>query len=329
MKPMISTWIPRAVLSAVLLAVAGATEVRAGYADLLATNIGGGTVTQYNPVTGAPVGTGVFASTPLVNPRGIAIGPNNNVFVNDLNGGVYQFNGTTGALVNTFVAPGTIGAPHGMTFGSNGNLYVASLTGNSILQYQGPGGGSPGTLVSTINTGGLNAPTGIAFGLTGDLYVSNSGTNQILRYDSAGAFQGIFASGNGLNLPAGLSIAPDGSLLVANDGGNSVLRFNTTTGALLNTLTNAALSGVGSAVYDGFGHVLVSSYNNNSIVSFNLDLATNTGSFDKVLVSGVASGLNTPIYLSVPVPEPGSFALVALGTAVLGGLSVARLRRSV
>jgi hypothetical protein len=43
-------------------------EARAAFTDLLAANISGGNVTQYNPATGAPLG--VFAGAPLVNPRG-------------------------------------------------------------------------------------------------------------------------------------------------------------------------------------------------------------------------------------------------------------------
>src|SRR4051812_13389399 len=81
-------------LAALATLFSGGAEVRAAYNDVLVTNIAGGNVTQYNPVTGANAGSGVFAGSPLMNPRGIAVGPDTSVYVNDLGrNAVYKFDG--------------------------------------------------------------------------------------------------------------------------------------------------------------------------------------------------------------------------------------------
>ena len=309
-----------------VLAFAG-IEAQAGYNDLLATNLGGGNVTQYDPTTGASLGA--FESTTGSLPRGIAVGPDQNVYVGDLNGGIYQFNGITGSPApSPFVAIGTINSPHGIAFGPNGDLFVSSFGGNNVLQFQGPGGATPGALVGTFATGsGLLGPTGLGFGGPGDnLFVASSTNNQILEYNgTTGAFIKALATGGPLNGPAGLSFASDGTLLVANDTGNSVLRYDVTTGALLNTITDRGLVHPSSAVYDGDGHLLVASWSDSEILRFNLDLSTNAASFDSVFVSG--NGLDTPIYLSL-VPEPGSVVLLGLGLAGVAGYAVRKRRFS-
>src|SRR4051794_21344390 len=63
-----NAWLRVLALAALATAFAGGTEVRAAYTDVLVTNITGGNVTQYNPITGANVGSGVFTAGPLQNP---------------------------------------------------------------------------------------------------------------------------------------------------------------------------------------------------------------------------------------------------------------------
>src|SRR5262249_26776370 len=154
----------------------------------------------------------VFAGG-LVNPRGIAIGPDNNVYVGDIgNGTIQKFNGLTGAALGTFVPNGSggLGSSHGLAFGANGDLFVSNFVngGGNVLEYQGPGGASPGAFVKIFATAnGLAGPTGLAFGPNGDLFVASSSNNQILEFTSTGAFVKVFASGGPLSAPAGLSFA--------------------------------------------------------------------------------------------------------------------------
>jgi hypothetical protein len=66
--------------------------------------------------------------------------------------------------------------------------------------------------------------------------------------------------------------------------------------------------------------------NTNQVLRFNENLTTNTGSFDRVFAS---TGLNVPIYLSLPVvvvPEPSAVVLFALGVACLAAASARKAK---
>jgi hypothetical protein len=104
---------------------------------------------------------------------------------------VLRYDGTTGEFLGEFVASGAGGLaePEGLTFGPDGNLYVASLAfetsdgPRAVLRFQGPSGSTPGAFIDEFippGAGGLETPLGVLFGPDGngdgnlDLYVSNS-----------------------------------------------------------------------------------------------------------------------------------------------------------
>jgi sugar lactone lactonase YvrE len=134
---------------------------------------------------------------------GIAVGPDGNVYVSALHqSAVYRYDGATGAPLPAPGQPGAVyvsaggGGLHdagGITFGSDGNLYVCSGSGTSgqILEYQGPAGPSPGAFIGVfVNINSGNTPAYLTFGPDGNLYVSviNGATNQdgqINRYDGS------------------------------------------------------------------------------------------------------------------------------------------------
>src|ERR1043165_6261097 len=105
------------------------------------------------------------------------------------NGRVYRFNEHTGQPVDTFVpnTNGLLNLPHGLAFGPDGNLYVASAGNDSVLRYHGTNGGFLNAFIS-LGTGGLDYPVWLEF--RGDsLYVSSQLNNQGLRSQASnGAF---------------------------------------------------------------------------------------------------------------------------------------------
>jgi len=56
-----------------------------------------GEVLRYDGVTGASMGTFVSTAAGLVNPRYLHFGPNGDLFVSEISGSIFSFDGSTGA----------------------------------------------------------------------------------------------------------------------------------------------------------------------------------------------------------------------------------------
>jgi streptogramin lyase len=169
-----------------------------------------GEIRRYDGTTGAFID--VFAQMDEnAQPSGLVWGPDGNLYVtqedviDEPDGSVFRFNGTTGEFIDVFVPPGSGGLElaAGLTFGPDGNLYVAGFGNDSVLRYDG----TSGAFIDQFTSGGgLTSAADVLFGPDNNLYVSG-GTNQIpsgaiLRYDgSTGAFIDVFASGGGLDGP--------------------------------------------------------------------------------------------------------------------------------
>ena len=132
-------------------------------------------------------------------------------------GSVSRFDGETGELLGAFVAPGSAGlnSPHGLTFGPDGDLYVASAPwgGNpGVWRFRGPSADAPGAFVEVFLPG-VKA-NWLIFGPNGDLYVTeadiaggslNAKNGRIGRYDgSTGDFLDYLVP------PGGELVAPGG-----------------------------------------------------------------------------------------------------------------------
>jgi len=101
-------------------------------------------IERFNAQTGAFVD--VFVATGvggLENPRGILIGPDHNLHVNNTgNNSILRYDASTGAFIDEFVNSGSGGldGPINATIGADGNLYVASIATNSVLRFNGATG---------------------------------------------------------------------------------------------------------------------------------------------------------------------------------------------
>jgi hypothetical protein len=142
---------------------------------------------------------------------------------------------------------GGIDDPDMMIYGSDGNVYVSTLSSNGVLRYDAtgmplPATGKPGAEFVSPGAGGLNSARSIAFGPDGKLYVASSNTDEILRFDGAtgepvGDGKFITAGIGGLDQPRGLLFHTDGYLYVTSVGGttlaagqDSILRYDAATG---------------------------------------------------------------------------------------------------
>ncbi len=87
-----------------------------------------------------------------------------------------------------------MGQPAQLTFGPDGNLYVASRADDAVHRYNGTTGAYIDTFV-TSGSGGINGNVGLAFGPDGNLYVSARSSNNVLRYNgTSGAFIDVFVT---------------------------------------------------------------------------------------------------------------------------------------
>jgi streptogramin lyase len=272
-----------------------------------------------------PPGAGTGFGNGFDNPTGLAVDQNGVVYVADistdsLNGEIYRFDGTTGAYLDQFVSSGALANPSGMTFGPSGDLYVANAgyDSNGFISVFDPSGALVTTFGSATGPGflGLWYPHSVVFGPDGDLYVSD-GLNGVVRFSAAGAFLGVFVPlGSGpdtpanLSNPAGLAFDQSGNLYVADETLSVVDEFSSA-GVFLGTFVPTS-----------------SSLDQPTGMAFGPDsklYIANAGQISQADGSTVQQFVSYPLVISPDyvafassVPEPGTFALFALGIGCLG-----------
>jgi sugar lactone lactonase YvrE len=226
---------------------------------------------------GSPSAFITAGSGGLQSPSWSILGSDGNLYVasNGSRSAVLRYNATTGAFIDTFVAPGSGGLSNpgvtafGMAFGPDGNLYVVSGGTNQVLEYNGTTGAFLQVFISA-GSGGLNVPRAVTFGADGNLYVPSRDNNSVMRYQgplssspgtplpATGQSGATFVapSSGGLLKPLYCIFGPDGNLYVDGSQTVGVLRYNGTTGAFIDTFVPGVPGGRGM-VFDPEGRLYV------------------------------------------------------------------------
>jgi sugar lactone lactonase YvrE len=219
-----------------------------------------GRIARFDGTTGAylndfvPVARGGLGapSAHVFGPSGRNDGALDLYVSDDFTGNILRYDGTTGAFLGVFVPNGTggLGAPTGLMFGPDGNLYVSDAgyfgSAPAVLRFQGPAGATPeafmGAFVSA-GSGGLLQPFGVLFGpdRSGDgrqdLYVTSADLHEssfktsrphassVKVYDGVtGAYLSDFISveSGGLNTPTLMTFTQTDPVTLAYRGGNEL-----------------------------------------------------------------------------------------------------------
>jgi len=183
----------------------------------------------------------VFGEGILIEPHGIAIGPDDNIYVADTSGYQIVVFSPEGGFVRQFgmqgraPTPGVLNEPWDVTVGEDGTVYVADTWNARITVFDEEGEplnfswghDGPG---QTEDNYGFWGPRGIAVDNDGNIYVADTGNKRVLVFDAEGDFLQEIGSGGGLDgqldEPVGLAIGPDDELYVADTWNQRIQVFN-------------------------------------------------------------------------------------------------------
>ncbi len=173
-----------------------------------------------------------------------------------------------------------LGAPSGLAFDSQSNLWTTNQASNSITKvYSGIDGvNAPGSSVQ-VTGGGILGARAIAIDQTGDVWIANTAGNSVVELDGNGnVLSGAGYTAGGINAPVSIAIDTKGNAWVANYNGNSITQL----------LSNGTASSF-SPITQGYSNYAVSQPTAIAIDGTNQVWVTNSGLQAQGGYNGLAS----------------------------------------
>jgi streptogramin lyase len=185
---------------------------------------------------------------------------------------VLRFDGS-GAAKGVFASSSSLVKPVGVTFGPDGNLYVAAGDTDHVVRFDGATGGAMGTFTHGAT---IQSPRNLNFGPDGGFYVADGFLDQIIRFDgTTGDFDRIVVNGGDLDGPTSFTFGPDGNLYVVSVLTNAVLRYDGATGAPLGAFVDGGLAQPHDVSFGPDGNLYVTNSQNGLVQRYRGD----TGAF--------------------------------------------------
>jgi uncharacterized protein (TIGR03437 family) len=202
---------------------------------------------------------------------------------------VLDYDEKTGAYIGVFNKGGNLMGPEALTFGPDGNLYVADRVSNTVVSFDGKTGAFLKNFVAA-GSGGLAGPRDLAFGPDGELYVSSNDNDEVLVYDgTTGAFLRVFVKTPNLS-PRGIAFQ-NGNLFLSSENMNQVLQYSLS-GTLLGVFANdSTISSPREIVFGADGNLYLSMVASGPATNGVLQINGTTGALIRVFAN---TGLNYP-----------------------------------
>jgi sugar lactone lactonase YvrE len=166
----------------------------------------------------------IKAVSPTADLRGIAVGPDGNLWVADRANKMIVKLSPTGTLLGS-VTTAAMSEPWGVAFGPEGAMWVSDPGAHRLFKFQGS------ELKASVQDARLSWPIGITVDRFGNVWTAQQSPHRVLEFNSSGKFIFEFGSegsgGGQLSWPTGIAIAKSGHLFVADAGNGRVQVFNT------------------------------------------------------------------------------------------------------
>ncbi len=166
-------------------------------------------------------------------PTDVAVAPNGDVYVVDMDNERIQYFTSTGSFLGKWgsvgTGPGKFDWPAGIAVASNGNVYVVD-TGNYRVQYFTPSGSFLGMWGKWgEGPGEFDDPDGIDVSKAGIVFVANTYNHRVDYFTSTGSYLGIFGGlGTGpgqFALDYDAAVAPSDTRIYVTDWGNFRVQY--------------------------------------------------------------------------------------------------------
>jgi hypothetical protein len=220
---------------------------------------GTGPQVTFSPGTQTTLGGG------FIQPQGVAVDGNGNVFVADTSVVTKIPVGCVSAICMLPVASSfTFNNLPGIAVDGSGNVFVADYGTNNIYEILAAGG------YTTVNTLGVgftfNAPTGVAVDRSGNVFVADTNNSAVEEILAAGGYITVNTLGGGFNAPQDVAVDGKGNVFVADTNNGAVKEIPPGCGSAgcVVTLGGGFNQPVGVTV-DGNGNIYIGDTNNSAV----------------------------------------------------------------